>query len=127
MGLLHLHRILISEGSLAAGYTAKAAESSNGSRFLEAALKIVEETLDLCLDRDFASFGKPHSGTDWMDIPIEESSFDAILRHATANNSPDAFQRTADHGSVYADYFLLEFGNLLRSTQAQDSTDTGQQ
>ncbi|KAL8364927.1 hypothetical protein RB595_003966 [Gaeumannomyces hyphopodioides] len=40
-------------------------------------------------------------------------SFEAILKHGTANNNPDALRRYADHGLVYADYYLLEFGNRL--------------
>ena len=91
-------------------------------RFLDLAIRIVEETLDLCLDNDFASFSR--NETQAVDVEagvkdhgdtysIHESSFDAILRHATAQNCPHAFKRVVDHGSVYADYFLLEFGNLL--------------
>ncbi|KAL8396867.1 hypothetical protein RB594_003819 [Gaeumannomyces avenae] len=40
-------------------------------------------------------------------------SFEAILKHGTANNNPNALRRYADHGLVYADYYLLEFGNRL--------------
>ncbi|KAF2181902.1 glycoside hydrolase family 88 protein [Zopfia rhizophila CBS 207.26] len=81
--------------------------------FLDAALRIVDETLDMALDRDFASFVPGSSQGDEGPFPVRASGFDAILRHATANNNEDARKRYWDHGLVYADYYLLEFGNKL--------------
>jgi hypothetical protein len=121
VGLLHLHACLL--GTPLAGHIQQLPpDDAYDGRFLDAAIRIAEETLDLCLDNDFASFTRDQ--TQAVDIKggvadqggtysIHESSFDAILRHATAQNCPHAFKRVADHGSVYADYFLLEFGNLL--------------
>lgn len=96
----------------------------NSDRFHDAALQIVHETLDVCLDKSLASLRgqedyQPH-GADVsvceQHFPVHESNFDAILRHATSNNNPDALETIADHGMVYADYYFLEFGNaLLRS------------
>ncbi|KAF2112787.1 Six-hairpin glycosidase-like protein [Lophiotrema nucula] len=86
--------------------------------FLEMALLIVHGTLDMSLDRDFASFEdispKLANGVGANEeIRLKESRFDAILRNATANNNEHAHKRYWDHGLVYADYFLLEFGNKL--------------
>lgn len=91
--------------------------------FLEVALRIVQETLDMSLDRDFAHFADCSSNKrgsiegrcsdQGLEAEILPSSFDAILRNATANNNEHAHKRYWDHGLVYADYFLLEFGNKL--------------
>ncbi|KIX05710.1 uncharacterized protein Z518_03682 [Rhinocladiella mackenziei CBS 650.93] len=91
---------------------------AGGSDFLDAALLIVQETLDMSLDRDFASLLPPlplpsSSPGEKLHAQISPSSFDAILRNATANNNEHAHKRYWDHGLVYADYFLLEFGNKL--------------
>jgi len=40
-------------------------------------------------------------------------SFDSILKHSTANNNAGANKRYWNHGLVYADYYLLQFGNHL--------------
>ena len=85
--------------------------------FLEVALAIVDETLDMALDRDFASVepSEPanRDGAANTKLPVKESSFEAILRHSTANHNEHAHKPYSDHGLVYADYFLLEFGNKL--------------
>ncbi|KAK8103184.1 glycoside hydrolase family 88 protein [Apiospora sp. TS-2023a] len=109
VGMLHIH------SSLALARPGRDQENidAHGSSFLQTALRIVSETLDLCLDRDLASFLSPGAKPSEYDIPVAESGFDAILRQATAHNNPDAFEPNSDHGSVYADYFTLEFGNLL--------------
>jgi hypothetical protein len=110
VGLLHLHACLIGK-PLAGQGSRLTREDGYDGRFLEVAIRITEETIDLCLDRDLASF----AGSEDEDgqIPVRASAFDGILRHATAQNCPHAFKQVAGHGSVYADYFLLEFGNLL--------------
>lgn len=91
-----------------------------GHDFLDAALLIVQDTLDLSLDREPASLSPPdHPATAAaaaaapLHAQIVSSSFDAILRNATANNNEHAIKRYWDHGLVYADYYLLEFGNKL--------------
>ena len=90
------------------------------TNFLDLALQIIDATLDMALDQDFASFDpastKLANGTSTVatdEIKIEESRFEAILRHSTANHNEHAHKRHEDHGLVYADYFLLEFGNKL--------------
>lgn len=78
-------------------------QGKEGGRFLDAALRIVKETIDLSLDGSKASLEGDGS----------EVRFDAILRNATANANQDALKRYWDHGLVYADYYFLEFGNKL--------------
>ena len=88
--------------------------------FLDLALQIIGETLDMALDRDFASFEAPVTkmvngtgASTEQEIRVRESGFEAILRYSTANHNEHAHKRHEDHGLVYADYFLLEFGNKL--------------
>jgi hypothetical protein len=44
---------------------------------------------------------------------VRESGFECILRNSTTNWNPHAHKKYKDHGLVYADYYLLEFGNKL--------------
>ncbi|KEF62304.1 uncharacterized protein A1O9_00276 [Exophiala aquamarina CBS 119918] len=89
--------------------------------FLGAALLIIQDTIDLCLERDLASLSAPAElGTDdklnqcmVLNARVNGSSFDAILRNATACYNEHGFIRYWDYGLAYADYFLLEFGNKL--------------
>jgi hypothetical protein len=87
------------------------------TNFLSIALEIVSQTLDMSYDRDLASFerlGKSQvNGAGAAGIRVRESGFDAILRNSTTNWNPDAHKKYKDHGLVYADYYLLEFGNKL--------------
>lgn len=100
------------------------------ARYLDAAVRIVEETMEFSLSRKKARLafvgcsevgsGMALSGVDVDEEEDEEDGlecgrFDAILRNATVANSPVGKMRIADHGLIYADYFLIEFGNgLLR-------------
>ncbi|PVH97594.1 glycoside hydrolase family 88 protein [Periconia macrospinosa] len=105
-GLLIIHQALQSLPSSTAG------ELSLGIDFLDAALIIVSEALDLALDRDFSELGVVNQGDPKWHV-TKESGFDTILRHATANNNEHAHKPYSDHGLVYADYYLIEFGNKL--------------
>ncbi|KAL4924101.1 Six-hairpin glycosidase-like protein [Aspergillus undulatus] len=81
-------------------------------RFLDAAVEIVQDTLDLCLATE-----KAHLTNDGKTITVEDdtsfSTFDSILKNGTANNNEHARRRYANHGLVYGDYYLIEFGNRL--------------
>lgn len=119
-GLLIIHQSL---QSLPASVSNQLLNPS--TNYLELALQIVGETLEMALDRDFASFQSTSdmvngtSGDAVEGLKVQESRFDAVLRHATSNNNEHAHKPYRDHGLVYADYFLLEFGNkLLRAGYA---------
>lgn len=102
-GLLLLAQTLIAESSLEAG-----------AKYLQAALRICKETTVLSFAKDTASFAKDLTGGAFPTVAEGGSdSFDAILMHATVNNHEYSHRRYADHGLVYADYYLLEFGNKL--------------
>ncbi|PGH17461.1 hypothetical protein AJ79_01061 [Helicocarpus griseus UAMH5409] len=131
MLLLHQGLLAVREYGLAA-------------RYLEMAMRIVRETLALCLAADRCGFVMRNrgakDGNERTDNPIIEAipvqdidnggvgngnevengngeqgpmTFDAILMHATANFNEFDYRRYWDHGLVYADYFLIEFGNKL--------------
>ena len=111
-GLLIIHQSL---QSLPASEVARLAGLD--ACFLDTALQIVSQTLDMSYDRDLASFEGPAksmvNGAGAAEIRVCESGFDAILRNSTTNWNPDAHQKYKNHGLVYADYYLLEFGNKL--------------
>lgn len=111
-GLLIIHQSL---QSLPAAVTTPLAGTTD---FLEIALQIVSETLDMSYDRDLASFELPQkamvNGTGGVsDLKIRETGFECILRNSTTNWNEHAHMKYKDHGLVYADYYLLEFGNKL--------------
>lgn len=88
------------------------------TNFLDLALQVVSETLDMSYDSDLASFPAPTkivvNGTGGDEnLKIKESGFECILRNSTTNWNEHAHMKYKDHGLVYADYFLLEFGNKL--------------
>ncbi|BCS21762.1 uncharacterized protein APUU_22194S [Aspergillus puulaauensis] len=81
-------------------------------RFLNAAVEIVQDTIDLCLAKEktrFVSDGKSITVED----SVPGSTFDSILMNGTANNNQHARRRYCNHGLVYGDYYLIEFGNRL--------------
>lgn len=106
-GMLLLHQILHGEGR------------GEGDRFLEAAVRIMMETVELSLDRKKERLrfgaGEMVEGNEEREEEGERSKgvFDAVLRNATANANQDALRRHSDHGLVYADYYFIEFGNKL--------------
>ncbi|KAG9251624.1 unsaturated glucuronyl hydrolase [Emericellopsis atlantica] len=84
--------------------------------FLDASLLIVRDTLDVCLSLDTARFAdqseQEAEGLEVVDS-VEGARFDGFLRNGTANNNENARRRYSDHGLVYGDYYLVEFGNRL--------------
>lgn len=87
-------------------------DATSSKRFRDYATKIVKDTLDLSLSREKSKVVYDGSG-----ISVEEvekgSRFDAILKNATANYNAKDHKRYWDHGLVYGDYYLIEFGNRL--------------
>ncbi|KAH7396781.1 Six-hairpin glycosidase-like protein [Phaeosphaeria sp. MPI-PUGE-AT-0046c] len=117
-GVIAANGLLIIHQSLQALPASVAAQFSETTDFLDIALQIVSETLDMSYDRNLASFEAPQkamvNGTSGMsDLKIKETSFECILRNSTTNWNEHAHQKYKDHGLVYADYYLLEFGNKL--------------
>ncbi|KAH8597842.1 glucuronyl hydrolase-like protein [Bisporella sp. PMI_857] len=83
--------------------------------FLDAALRILKETVALSLSKSKAAFKNDSQPgkIEVVDVNGSEETFAAILRNATANWNPDAHKPYKDHGLVYGDYYFLEAGNKL--------------
>ncbi|KAH8819894.1 Six-hairpin glycosidase-like protein [Xylogone sp. PMI_703] len=90
--------------------------------FLVAAINVIEALLRDALAPEKARFvennhpeGEP--GKETAVLAVEDidagKTFDAILKNGTANNNAGANRKYWNHGLVYADYYLLQFGNQL--------------
>lgn len=86
-------------------------QTAEADRYLQAAFDIVEDTLALSLAAETAEFVS--ESTSGVKDTQAGRTFAAILKHATANANARDHHRYWNHGLVYADYYLLEFGNNL--------------
>jgi len=87
----------------------------SSAKFLNAAVTIIKDTLDFSLAPEKArlvELGSSQEGYEVQDVHGGKR-FDAILKNATANHNSADYQRYWDHGLVYGDYYLIEFGNRL--------------
>lgn len=88
-------------------------QSTLASRYRNAALKIVRDTLDFALAPEEAQLiSAPYSHVR-AEERLPGVRFDGMLKFGTANNNSQARKRYANHGLVYGDYYLVEFGNRL--------------
>lgn len=85
---------------------------SLSSRYLEAAITIVEDILAYSLSHEKAELGT-HGGELAGVDSVDGRTFESILRNATVSNNPAGMVQIRDHGLVYADYYLIEFGTRL--------------
>ena len=81
--------------------------------YLSMALKIISDTLAFSLSKEKARFAILENGRVGVEDVKKGERFDAILKNATANHNSKDWRRYWDHGLVYADYYLVEFGNRL--------------
>ncbi|KAF2025009.1 Six-hairpin glycosidase [Setomelanomma holmii] len=88
-------------------------QHSLAARFRKAAIGIVDDTLKLALASEKALLVLEQ----YQQIQAKEVEpgrrFDGMLKAGTANNNVNARKRYANHGLVYGDYYLVEFGNKL--------------
>lgn len=82
-------------------------------RYLQAALTIVEDTLNFALAEQKTLIRGSVDGELVVSDVDPSNSFHAIIKHATVNNNPSSLTRFKDHGLVYADYYLIAFGTRL--------------
>lgn len=88
------------------------------ARYLEAAIAVVEDTLAFSLSEHPARLvwkeDNPEGEFNVEDVHPGQT-FEALLKNATANYNAKDNHRYWDHGLVYGDYYLIEFGNRLLS------------
>lgn len=100
-GMLVLFQALLSTG-----------QDKLARRFLDAAVEIVRDTINLCL-----ALEKAQLVGEGSNIRVEDNTpgctFESILKNGTANNNQHARRQYSNHGLVYGDYYLIEFGNRL--------------
>ncbi|KAF5020126.1 hypothetical protein F66182_7858 [Fusarium sp. NRRL 66182] len=82
-------------------------------RYRSMAVRIVQDTLDFSLAREKAKVSLTSDGSFVSQDLDTNAHFEAILKNATANHNAKDWKRYWDHGLVYADYYLIEFGNRL--------------
>jgi hypothetical protein len=83
------------------------------ARFRKAAIRIVQDILSFALAPEKARLvNGPYQHVGTEDV-VSGSKFEGILKFGTANNNANARKRYANHGLVYGDYYLVEFGNRL--------------
>ncbi|RSH81438.1 hypothetical protein EHS25_006794 [Saitozyma podzolica] len=71
--------------------------------YLSKGFKLVEDVMRECgTGRATLQGGKVNWG---------EGGWETLLKHSTINGNEKATRRLMDHGLVYADYYLIEFGN----------------
>ncbi|KAB5533356.1 Six-hairpin glycosidase-like protein [Coniochaeta sp. 2T2.1] len=98
--------LVLSQNLTAVGHHALAV------RYREAAVLLVKDALSFSQAEEKAVLCV--SGSEIM---VEDATpgkrFDAVLKNATANHNSRDHHRYWDHGLVYGDYYLIEFGNRL--------------
>jgi len=91
-------------------------QSALAEAFRDAAMGVVRALLREALAEEMAKFvggqGENEAGLSVEDVEVGKS-FDAILKNGPANNNAGANRRYWNHGLVYGDYYLLQFGNRL--------------
>lgn len=90
----------------------------DAQRYLQMSLAIVQDTLALCYATDQLELvveSQEDGSTKAMAKTLGKNAepFDALLRCATANYNRDWTDKYFNHGLVYGDYYLLEYGNRL--------------
>lgn len=80
-------------------------EYTKNEKYANAGLKLVRDTIKGTYSSQDASISQDGS--------VKLGKRDTILIKSTTNNNPDTYEKLADHGLVYADYYFLAVGNKL--------------
>lgn len=99
--------LLLSQACLTKG------DVSLSKYFRDASITLVETILEFSLAEEKARFVLLPNGIAEVEDVHENRLFDAILKNSTANNNAGSRKRYSNHGLVYADYYLVMFGNKL--------------
>lgn len=87
-------------------------EHELSQRYLDAAVCLVQDALNFSLADEKAKLTLRGSAVSVEDVHPGRT-FEALLKNATANHNAGDHCRYWDHGLVYGDYYLIEFGNRL--------------
>ena len=109
-GVIAANGMLLLSQSLAA-----LGDTTLAEQYQLAARRIVSDTLELSISRERAQLARDaqQGNTITVEDVVPGQRFDSILKNATANHNSQDHDRYSDHGLVYADYYILEFGNQL--------------
>ncbi|KAF5724958.1 glucuronyl hydrolase [Fusarium mundagurra] len=111
-GIIAAHRMLLLSQALAG-----LGRHTLSRHFFDTSIEIVKDTLDVYLATEKVKATTSNDGG--KSIKVEDAvlgaTFDARLKHRTLSNYETAMRRYSNHGLVYGDYYLVEFGNLLLS------------
>ncbi|KAK2608894.1 hypothetical protein QQS21_002607 [Conoideocrella luteorostrata] len=112
-GMIAANGMLVISGALVS-----VGDFAEAQRFLQMSLAIVQDILAMCYSLDELHLEvekRPDGSTRVTAKNVADSSepFDALLRCSTANYNRDWTDKYYNHGLVYADYYLLEYGNRL--------------
>ncbi|KFY31736.1 hypothetical protein V493_00818 [Pseudogymnoascus sp. VKM F-4281 (FW-2241)] len=109
-GMMILSEALVTDGQLTLAENFRAAAIDAVKRLLQGALS--EEKAKFAVD-----VREEGSEDDSVTLAVEDvlagNTFDGILKNGTANNNVGANRKYSNHGLVYGDYYLLQFGNRL--------------
>ncbi|KAF2013158.1 glycoside hydrolase family 88 protein [Aaosphaeria arxii CBS 175.79] len=82
--------------------------------YMKNALRIVDDTIRLTLSKERVRLESvPNGLASAAACEPNQKVFEAILRSSTVTWNDQSRSASADHGLVYADYYLIEFGNKL--------------
>ncbi|KAL0944964.1 unsaturated glucuronyl hydrolase [Colletotrichum truncatum] len=102
-GMLLLAQILMSLG-----------RHEPANRYMNSAFTIIQDTLNFSLSQEKLRLECNSTGSiSAVACEPLQNRFDSILRNSTVTWNAASRSASADHGLVYADYYLIEFGNKL--------------
>lgn len=89
-------------------------QHERAKRYLGSALRIVDDTLKFSLSQRKMRLQTGANGIASA-VPCNEDEvmFESVLRNSTVSWHEHNLSASGDHGLVYADYYLIEFGNRL--------------
>jgi hypothetical protein len=99
--------LVLSQGLAGLGYDGLAA------RFRTASLDLMRDLVNFALAPEQAHLVCDVNGQFEVRDVSPGHTFAGLLRYGTANNNENALRRYANHGLVYGDYYLMEYGNRL--------------
>ncbi|EFQ31877.1 unsaturated glucuronyl hydrolase [Colletotrichum graminicola] len=86
--------------------------TEESARYRDMAITIANDTLELSLATEKATLVFENGKFSVKDVE-KGDTFDALLKNATANRNRRDRKQYWDHGLVYGDYYLIEFGNRM--------------